>query len=108
MDSQFVFPKGNRFFNSVDNAGAPDVLVDAGARTKVNHLVIANPTAGAITYTFQKVGAAGVVIQVSVPAGDTLVLPGWEVDTGGLEVLSNSASASFCAIFYVEVGHANI
>lgn len=69
----------------------------------LSHLVVANTTAAARTVIFRAVDNSPEVVRISLLANTTIVLPGWRVDSEGLEVLDSASAVAgvYCTAFYV-------
>lgn len=72
-------------------ASTPQTVFEAGTRVRISHIVIANASAGTNTVLLRAVDDSPIVVTVTLLAGVTIVIPGWQTDIEGIEALSATA-----------------
>ena len=90
----------NQIVNIESLTNSAQTVFAAGAKVRIGHIVCAGGAAAEIVI-FRAIADTPVYMQVNVPIGDTVVVPGWVVGTGGLEVITASAAGDVnVAVFY--------
>lgn len=93
-----------RFTRVADVTSTPQTAFAANARIRFSHCVVANTTGATQTVTFRAVDDSPDVLTVTLLTGTTVVVPGWQVDLEGIEVLTATATAGLHITFFHGVG----
>lgn len=98
------FPRS--YVQIVNVTTTPQTLFAASAAVGLKFLVISNgdATPAVRTVIFRAVDDSPEVLRMCIPASTSIVVPGWKIDTEGLEVLdaaSNTAGV-YVTAFYVQ------
>lgn len=102
IDTQYIFPSGISWVTGLTNSY--QTLLLGGKKYKITHIVFSGGAAAKFV-DIAKIGTPSTIFRVGVPANDTVVLPGWDTDTGGIRVRTTSAAGDLdVTAFYVLVG----
>lgn len=89
-----------RLFTHIDFADTNFVTIfAAGSRNRFSHVICRSNAAR--VFTFRQITGGATILTVATTAGmPDLVVPGWQVDSLGLEVAVNNATNSSINFFY--------
>lgn len=96
-----------RFIRLADIVNSPQTVFATGAKVRFSHAVLTNGSSGgaAVSFTLRADDGSPDVVTVNVPINTTIVIPGWQVDTEGLEILTATAAVTGVhATFFYSVG----
>src|SRR5262245_53635665 len=69
-------------------------------KARFSHCTVHNQAGAARTITFRGLSNGTVVLTIRLATNVTLTIPGWQVDSNGLEVLTNNATGTQTITFY--------
>lgn len=97
-----MFPKGRATITALTNVSQVILAASLG-RIKITHLIISGGVA-AESVIFTSADGVTEYFRISVPAGDTAIVPGFDCPATGLAAITSSAAGDVdVATFYVTV-----
>jgi hypothetical protein len=83
-----------------DVVAAAQPIFAAGTPVAISHIVIANGSAVTQVVIFRTIADVE-ICRVVLLTMTSIVIPGWRVDTGGLEVFGTAGTGCHVTVFYV-------
>jgi len=93
FSDQTQFPRGHKILENLDST--PVTMFAANTSFKIRHIIVCGSGGDSDNdreITFRGVGGGTVITVVSMAANQCAVLPGWQTDAEGVEVLTNSGT----------------